>query len=617
MIYHIRDFAQYIEKKGTEENATPAVLCALSTMNDGDTLSLDGKTLHLYPEGAYRAFYAISNNDAGEKPIAFPLIGRQGITIDGGITIEDGIAVEDGTTVENGTTIENGGDDGDSARARLIFHGRVLPFAIDRSEDITVRNITIDYASPYYAQPKIVEADETHTVLHFDSKECGCRVKDGKFCFYSRVDGWEHVCDNALSLEFSPVSSVSDILPHKTHAKAVPSAVKPPYFPYCGEKKDHGFLGGMFRDVTLIERAPDLIEMRGALEFVHTVGASLVMTHATREFPGVFITDAKNVKLKDVRLTYTSSMGVIAQTSENLYLEHVTAEVDEGSERVLSVNADAVHFVNCRGDIVMQHCKFTNMMDDACNIHGIYGILRGISGDGRELSVGFGHFQQEGILFVKPGDTIAVIDRTKTAVLCHVTAAQTALLSQTEMHVTLTEPLPEVVCGLDFASGDYLIENCSTAPNVTIRHCESGYNRPRGFLISTSGKTLIEDCTFYNMNTGVQIGGEMLDWYESGAVQDVTIRHCNFDDSAYAGGVCIDIQPRLVTLPKQPFHKKITVTENRFVQCHPRFLQAVSVETITFADNTFEKNEAYPAHPAHGDHGVSVSRCTNVAIKFT
>ena len=575
MLHHIRDYRKF----ASGENSTPAVIAALSTMNDGDTLSLDGQTLHLYPEGAHTAFYAISNNAAGEKPIAFPLIGRRNITVDG-----DG--------------------------ARLVFHTRILPFAIDRSEAVTIRNLTVDYSSPYYAQPKITEADETRTVLQFDSPECGCRVKNGHFCFYSRVDGWEEECETALSLEFSPTLTPGQPLPHPTHAAAVPSACKPPYFPYCGEEKDHGFLGGMYRDVTLTERSPDVIEMRGNLGFVHTPGAYLVMTHATREFPGIFITDAKDVTLENICLTYTSSMGVIAQTSENLTLDRITAEVEAGSQRILSVNADATHFVNCRGRIDMKHCKFTNMMDDACNIHGIYGIIR--SAENRVLTVGFGHFQQEGINFLRAGDTVAVIDRRKTETVCTRTVVSSELVSMKELRVTLSDTVSAEPDGLDFASGDYLLENLSTAPTVTIQNCECGYNRPRGFLISTSGKTVVDRCTFYNMNTAVQIGGELLDWYESGAVNDVTIQNCHFDNSAYAGGVSVHIEPRLAGLPDTPFHGRIAVENNRFTQCHPRMMRAVSVKELVFRGNTFVQDETLPAHPAHGKNGISVQGCGDV-----
>ncbi len=579
MLHHIRNYRIF----DRADNATPAVIAALSTMEDGDTLCLDGETLHLYPDGAHRAFYAISNNDAGDKPIAFPLIGRKNITVDG-------------------------------AGARLVFHGQILPFAIDRSENITVKNLTVDYSSPYYAQPHIIASDADGVLLHFDSPECGCRVVDGCFCFYSRNDGWEQICEAPLVLEFTPALVRGQPLMHKTNAEAVPSADKPPYFPYCGAPKDHGFLGGMFRDVTLTEVAPDTVRMNGNLGFVHDVGDILIMTHASREFPGIFLTDTKDTVIENVRLTYTSSMGVIAQMSENITLEGVVAEVEEGSKRILSVNADATHFVNCRGFIRMNNCRYTNMMDDACNIHGIYGIACGMA-DEKTVTVAFGHHQQEGIRFVKPGDTVAVIDRSETRIVAKLNIASSELVSMKELRIATADALPEAVRALDFASGDILIENLSTAPDVTVTNCISGYNRPRGYLLSSAGKIVIDNCTFYNMNCALQIGCEMCDWYESGAVTDVTVTNCHFDNSAYAGGVAIHIEPRLVKLPEIPFQGRIVIENNRITQCHPRILHAVSVKELVYKNNVFEADATLPAHGANGETGITAAHCGTVEIE--
>ena len=67
-------------------------------------------------------------------------------------------------------------------------------------------------------------------------------------------------------------------------------------------------------------------------------------------------------------------MGIVGQLSENITLDGITAEPREGGKRLLSTNADATHFINCRGKIEVARCKFVQMMDDASNVHGIYNI---------------------------------------------------------------------------------------------------------------------------------------------------------------------------------------------------------------------------------------------------
>lgn len=547
-----------------ENNVTLALRRAFSALSDGDTLELGGGVYDLFPDGAEVRNYFISNNDAGEKPIAFPIVGRTGITIDGG-------------------------------GADLIFHGRILPFAVDSSSDITIKNLSIDYSSVRYSQAEIIDADRYKTVLKFPD-DSSCTVRNGNFCFPSEEG--EEIFERVFALEYQR---------DEVTGAAFPSPFKPPYFPYTGEKKDHGFLGGMYRDVSLEEASPNVIKMHGNLGFVHTVGNYLIMTHATREFPGIFITDAKNVKIESVRIYYASAMGVIVQLSENVSLDHVVAEPRPGSGRLLSLNADATHFVNCRGKLSMTNCKFVSMNDDACNIHGIYALCKRLEAPER-LICGFGHFQQRGINLCRPGDHVALIDRDTSETICTRYVVSSRLISPDELEIVLDSGIT--------LGGHYLIENLSTAPEVYIADCESGNNRPRGFLLSSGGKTLVERCRFYNMNCGIQIGGEMRNWYESGAVSDVTIRDCDFTNSAYAGGMAIDISPKLYDEnPRDFFHGRIIIENNRFVQSSRRIMRANLTRELIFKGNSFMLDESLPYHAPNCKTGVNVTNCGKIDVE--
>ena len=551
------------------ENASAAVSAAVMALSDGDTLCLQNGRYDFYPEGAYRKEYYISNNDSGVKSIAFPLIGKKNIVIDGG-------------------------------GAELVFHGRILPFAVDGSENITIRDLSVDYAAPFYAQAKITEADTHHTTLFFEKPDFSCRVENGNFCFYSETDGWENRVEQALALEFSW---------NADRTAGIPSPFLPPYFPYSGPKKDHGFLGGMFRDVKLEQLDENRIVMYMETPHVHTVGNYLVMTHSDRCYPGFFLTHAKNVTLSGIRLYHSASMGVIAQCSEDITLDTVTAKPRPGSGRMLSVNADATHFVNCRGSIVMRNCTFVSMMDDACNIHGIYGLYRERKQE-NVISVSFGHGQQKGIDFCRVGDTVAVIDSEQTKTLMTAAVTKQELLSPEEYILTLDRAVP-------VPGKHYVIENLSTAPDVHITDCESGNNRPRGFLLSTAGRVLVERCTFYNMSQGIQLGGEMRDWYESGAVKDVTIRDNDFADSAFAGGYAITIVPSLREEDaRMPFHGTVVIENNRFTQAEPRMLFCRLTEKLVFRKNTFIRDTSLPSHPIGQKDGICIDRdtCTEVLV---
>ncbi|MBR7099515.1 MAG: right-handed parallel beta-helix repeat-containing protein, partial [Clostridia bacterium] len=362
-------------------------------------------------------------------------------------------------------------------------------------------------------------------------------------------------------------------------------------------------LSFLFKNVKLEERGKNLIYMHGSIGERHAAGNPLVMTYAGRKYPGIFIKDSKDVVLDSVRLYYTAAMGIVGQTSENISLNAITAEPRRGSGRLLSVNADATHFINCRGRISVTNCKFVQMMDDASNVHGIYNPYREKHPDG-SLKLGIGHPQHKGVLPYRIGDRVAVIDAASNETRAVGSVLEVSLVSPEEIRLKLD-------CDVPAPTGNWVTENLSTAPEVYFGNCESGYNRPRGFLISTAGKALVEKCKFYNMGQGIQISGEMKDWYESGHVEDLCIRDCDFHNSAYAGGVAILCHPAL-WCTDTVFNKKITVENNVFTQANKRICSIKNCEEVIFKNNKFCSDPTLPPHKMHGEDGMTFKNCLKV-----
>lgn len=100
-----------------QEDATYEVLkCFI----DGDPaqsldVTFEKGVYHFYPERAYEQFCYISNHNDVLSRIAFMIKDREGIAIDG-----------------NGST--------------FIFHGRIIPFWMENSKNISIKNLTIDFA---------------------------------------------------------------------------------------------------------------------------------------------------------------------------------------------------------------------------------------------------------------------------------------------------------------------------------------------------------------------------------------------------------------------------------------------------------------------------------------
>ena len=72
---------------------------------------------------------------------------------------------------------------------------------------------------------------------------------------------------------------------------------------------------------------------------------------------------------------------------------------------MISITADATHFINCKGFIRMTGCTFTNQKDDATNIHGWYSVARRkISGNQLLL---WSHY---GVDFAREGMELELVD---------------------------------------------------------------------------------------------------------------------------------------------------------------------------------------------------------------
>ena len=505
MEIHLRDYLHLADTG----DCTLAVLCALRAARDGDTLQLGGGELHFYPDHAFSKEYYISNNDYNLKPIAFPLLHRRGLTVDG-------------------------------EGARLIFHGKMSPFVIDESENITLKDFSVDYAEPMYFEARILAADENFVEMEYNASQFHVDVLDHQLRFWG--ENWENRTSAVLVNEFEP-------------ACKGPTPYTSTYFACVAKEKNTSFLGGMYRYLTASKPAPDRLRLEGELGFRHTPGKYWLCTHNSRHYPGVFINESKNITLLDVTLNHTLAMGVIGQLSENITLERVIAEPSAG--RMLSVDADATHFVNCSGLLHMKDCRFESMMDDACNVHGIYlPVERKL--DTHTALLHFGHFQQYGVNIFRPDDAVRLVANDTLQPCGHFTVKSSTLISGKYLMLETEEPLPEPL------PAGYAFENYTRMPTVHFEGCVSGYNRPRGFLFTTCKPVLVENCEFHNMNAAVWIAGDANSWYESGPCTQITLRNNRFENAAYAGGAVIVAAPELKTAGAPPYHTNLVVENNTF-----------------------------------------------------
>ena len=155
---------------------------------------------------------------------------------------------------------------------------------------------------------------------------------------------------------------------------------------------------------------------------------------------------------------------------------------------------------------------------------------------------------------------------------------------ESEMEVQFSKPVPS-----DMVVGDCL-ENTTWTPSVTIRDCRFERTNTRGLLITTRRKVLIENNTFYRSGMhAILISSEASSWYESGPVQDVTIRNNSFEEGGYnqaPGNYVIAIAPENHELvPGYMVHRNIRIENNIFKVYDYPILTARSTENLFFTGN--------------------------------
>ncbi|HEY0868533.1 MAG TPA: hypothetical protein VGE01_14205, partial [Fimbriimonas sp.] len=448
------------------EDATEAVTRALAAAPSGATVLFPRGEYHFYREKGHRRNLYLSNSDvANPRHIAILIEGRSRLRLQG-------------------------------QGARLVFHDRIIPFAILASRNIALDGFEVDWERPLMSQGRIVAADAGGITLEIDAERYPYVIEDGRLFFTDRTwkrEPWDY-------MRFDP----------ETRGVAYRTG-------------DAGAMGGDWRDAKVSEPQPGIVRLDYPNSGRQTVGHFLVARHGTRDHGGTFIQDSQKVALSNMAYRHTSGLGILAQYSQDLTFRKVEVAPKEGSGRLFAGHDDGIHLSNCKGKVLVDQCRFEGLMDDPINVHGTTVPITAILGADR-LRCRFSHGQSLGLRFADPGDTVSYLDRETLLSRGTAKVLEVVPISEGEFEVVFAGRIPE---GL--VVGDAL-ENLTWAPSFTVRRSVFGPVRARGLLVSTPGKVLIEDNHFRSSGSAILIAGDANQWYESGAVKDVTIRRNRFDN---------------------------------------------------------------------------------------
>lgn len=547
------------EVSNKDEDFTPKVFNALHNNKDLEcTIEFKTGIYNFYPEKAYEKYVKISNNDNGVRKFIFAVEGRKNITING-----------------NGST--------------FIFHGSVIPFLIENSTNIKIENLNIEYDFPFDLEGVVVANNEKEKTfdlkIHKDNKY---KIKDD-ILYFSGYD-WE--------------IGLGENIVYNATTKS------PEYFTSNYEHNFHkNFLKAQALDDKIV-RFSNLNAIK--VPPVGSIYSDKGPHGENRKIVGFRVYKSKNLQLNNINVYHSGAMALIAEKTETISLNKFNVILKEGSTRIISSSADATHFINCKGKITIDNCRFENMLDDATNVHGTYMICNQII-DAVTLSVKFGHFQQQGFDFAQKNDTLRFIDRTNLQPIGIGIVKAIEMINENDYTITFEKQIPE------FADKNIAIENITWMPSLEVKNCTVKQNRARSLLISTSRPVLIENNYFGSMMAGIRICGDANYWFESGPVSSVIVRGNTFENigiGGHAPQAILQIDPIIGKKYREDgyYHKNIVFENNTIKAFDPLIVYALSVDGLTIRNNTIIQTKIYP-QIFSGLSQFDLQNCTNIKIE--
>ncbi|MBS1915607.1 MAG: alpha-1,3-galactosidase B [Bacteroidetes bacterium] len=474
----------------------------------------------------------------------------------------------------------------DGSGADFIFHGRMQPFTIDSSTDITIKNVNIDWDIPMTAQAQVMEVNDNYIDVAINTKESPYIIENDKLVFVG--EGWKSAWWDAMEFD-------------KNTKLIVP------------QTGDNGCLGAGFENYKAVEIKYGLVRLNYPFKRKPAIGNYLVLRHSARDHAGIFIYNSKDILLDHVNVYQNAGLGILSQYSENLSFKSVQCVPNEKKNRFFCGHDDGLHFSNCKGKIEVDSCRFLALMDDPINVHGTsVQVVKRINS--KKLLCKFMHEQSIGFEWARKGDSVGLLENEAMNTIGKAVVDSFHTIDPEYFEISFTGNIPDAL-----EKGDAL-ENLTWTPDVWIHNSFFGSNRARGILVTTPGKVVIEHNMFESSGSAILIAGDANGWFESGAVKNVLIRNNVFNDACltsmyqFCEGI-ISIYPEIPKLDiKKPYHSNIRIENNIFHPYDYPVLYAKSTQGLFFNNNTLVRSTRFkPFH--HRKSMITLEACSKVEIK--
>ncbi len=509
-------------------------------VKDGDAVTLEkDKIYHVRQDDSYEfeGYYCTNTAKQHENPnglrrVALFLKNKKNVSIDG-----------------------NG--------AKIIVHGKMTPFLFDECENITVRNLSVDYACPTMAEFRVVSENNGTYELKINPE-----------CLF-RIEGDNLIWQGENGLDGKPYWEDSYI-GNRRHIKV--------YDPSTETISDFRRDDLPFETIEQIDETTLRVTMKKK-DVTLPVGCVFQTRNIVRDQTGSLFQRCRNLTFENLRIKFMHGLGMVSQFCENVTYRNCDFTPAEG--RTIASTADFFQFSGCRGNLLVENCRARGAQDDYINVHGTH--LRIIERNGNKLTVRFMHAESWGFQAFEVGDELEFIKWNNLQPFGNVKVTAFEKINDTDIIITVDGDIPELELEKD------VVENATWTPNLYVRNCDFGPTAGRGILCTTRGEVIIENNRFRNLwGPALLLEDDCNFWFESGYTKEIIFRNnhvigCDFGNT-WQDSPIIRYTPKVMDESSEKFvHGKLTLTNNRFEKpylgkhtIHLEYLREAEIKNNTF-----------------------------------
>lgn len=456
----------------------------------------------------------------------------------------------------------------DFSGSTLTANDVLIPIALINSKNITVKNVTLDVADTNVLQGEVVELGKDSVKLKITHSCDRAFIEGGKlFATYGR----EYLyIKRDMMLEINPTTGEIE---YGTGDAPL------------GDNNNIAF-----------EREGEYLILRN-LTRLPKLGNVLITHVYCRSACGTLVDKCENVTLENLTVHSCFGMGLLAQFSKDITLNSFNLIRKEG--RYYTANADATHFVSCKGIIKVENCKFENQLDDALNIHGVY--LRVVQKlNDSEFLIKLMHCQATGLPVVEKGDELSAVKSDSLLPFENLTVEDFEFINDEIIKLKFAEKVKNAKVGDNF-------ENLTKQADLIFRNNKVLNNRARGMLIATKGKVEIENNYFHTSGSAITFESDGKWWFESGGTKEVYIKNNFFDKCKYAkwGNAVIEFVKREKEEEGKFYHGTVIVENNKFNLLSDKVAIFNNINVLKFINNEI-------IGLISDEECVSISHCNSV-----